>query len=79
MKLPAFACRRQAQAGPFDKAQGPEQVEGLPGRVLSFIVPLDPAGHFPVSGIIPSFSSGVKNPIHDIVSLHAPMDGGGSR
>jgi hypothetical protein len=46
-------------AGPFDRALGPEHVEGLPGKVISFhIVPLHPAyrragkaglaGHVPV-------------------------------
>jgi hypothetical protein len=30
--------------GPFDRALGPEHVEGLPGNMVTFyIVPLDPA------------------------------------
>ena len=33
-----------AEPGPFDRAHGPEYIEGLPGKVVSFhIVPLDPA------------------------------------
>jgi signal transduction histidine kinase/putative methionine-R-sulfoxide reductase with GAF domain len=56
LKLPAH------RAEPFDKAHGPEQVEGLPGKVHDYIVPpvvgsnrLDPAykagpeGHVPVN------------------------------
>jgi hypothetical protein len=39
VKLPAH------RAGPFDKAHGPEQVEGLPGKAYHFtLCPFLPAG-----------------------------------
>ncbi len=49
MKRSEAPARR---AGPFDKTHGPEHAEGLPGKVLSFIlchiVPLDPV--YPAHG-----------------------------
>ncbi len=41
-------------AGPFDRALGPEHVEGLPGRVISLcIVPLDLANKARLTGHVP--------------------------
>jgi hypothetical protein len=54
LKLPAL------KGGAFDRALGPEHVEGLPGKVACFyIVPLNPVlkdgacGHVPVRTTLP--------------------------
>jgi len=48
LKLPGH------RPGPFDKALGPEHVEGLPGNVISFyIVSLDPAHSAGLAGHVP--------------------------